>query len=60
MPMKKVSAEKAKVLRGATKWQQVKAMTEEDIQRSIRLDSDAPELNAAGWKRFRLNDLAKK
>ena len=51
MGLKKVSASQAKGLTGLTNWRKVKAMTDADIDKAIRLDPDAKELPPGPYKR---------
>jgi hypothetical protein len=53
MVIRKVSAKKARSLRGTTNWIVLKRLTDEEIKTSAMLDPDARELRPEELVRFR-------
>ena len=53
-PITRVSAAQASLSRGATEWERVRAMTEQDIAATAAEDPDAPLSLAAFWGAARI------
>ena len=53
-PITRVSAEQARLLRGTTDWERVRAMSEQDIARAAAEDPDAAPSTGSSWRDARI------